>query len=618
MVSPSPQQNETSRSPYCWRTSILRKPRPSRWRAEVRKGTLRSMSRVWCAAHLLSLMVLLATCGCGGGMRNSGSSGGGNSQSGPTVTSFAVSPNIAAPGESVNFSWTTANATAFTTTPEIAQQNQPLTLSATAYSYDTSELSQTTTFQAVASTNSAQSPAVSTNLTIIPVTLSASATTVAAGQSVTLTYGGPNNGSTWALVVVGNNTPIPLPAPSSCDGNVCTGTYQTPPLGLTTTFQVTATGTAGGQANSSQVLVTVENPTTISLSASPATVPPGGAVTLSWTTTNAASVSIDQGVGQVAPPAPVNMGSYCCARPTQTTTYTATAISVYPGVLPTTATVTVTVSSGIPQVQHVVIVVLENLDYSDIVGSPNAPYINSLIPQGGLATNYYADVHPSIGNYFIMTTGIAYSTDDNFNGIVPIDNVVREFQAANISWKVYAQSLPSQGYLGGDVYPYLHRHNPISYLSDVQPPSRLNLNIVDSTQFQTDILAGHLPAYSFVVPDAEHDAHDCPGGGQNCTVGAKVAAADAWLSANISPLLANSAFQQSGLFILTTDESRTDNTNGGGRVATVLLGTHVKPGYQGGGLYEHKSLLGLSMTALGDANIPNGAGSAPQMTEFFH
>ncbi len=129
-------------------------------------------------------------------------------------------------------------------------------------------------------------------------------------------------------------------------------------------------------------------------------------------------------------------------------------------------------SSSIPQVQHFAIVVLENSNYGDIVGSPNAPYINSLIAQGGLAGNYYANIHPSIGNYFVMTTGVAYSIDDNFSGVVPIDNVVRELTAASKSWKVYAQSLPSQGYLGGDVYPYLRRHNPISYFSDVQPPSQ--------------------------------------------------------------------------------------------------------------------------------------------------
>ena len=96
-----------------------------------------------------------------------------------------------------------------------------------------------------------------------------------------------------------------------------------------------------------------------------------------------------------------------------------------------------------------------------------------------------------------------------------------------------------------------------------------------------------------------------------------MAAADTWLSANIAPLLADPAFQQSGIFVLTTDESRTDDTNGGGHVATILLGTGVKAGYQGTAQYDHRSLLGLSMTALGVSTIPNGAGSAPQMTEFF-
>jgi len=271
----------------------------------------------------------------------------------------------------------------------------------------------------------------------------------------------------------------------------------------------------------------------------------------------------------------------------------------------------------IPPMQHVAIVVLENSDYDDIVGSPSAPYINSLIAQGGLAANYYADVHPSIGNYFVMTTGVAYSVDDNFSGVVPIDNVVRELTAASKSWKVYAQSLPSQGYLGGDAYPYLRRHNPISYFSDVQPPAQLNMNIVDFSQLAADLSSGQLPAYIFIVPDAEHDAHDCPGGGSGCDIGTRVAAADNWLAANLPQLLSNAAFQQSGVLVLTTDESRNDDTHGGGRVATVLVGSHVKAGYIGNVQYDHRSLLGLSMTALGVSTIPNGAGSANQMTEFF-
>jgi acid phosphatase len=274
-------------------------------------------------------------------------------------------------------------------------------------------------------------------------------------------------------------------------------------------------------------------------------------------------------------------------------------------------------SGGIAQVQHVAIVVLENLDYSDIVGSASAPYLNSLISQGGLATNYYANVHPSIGNYFVMTTGEAYTTDDTFNGVVPVDNVVRELQAASKSWKVYAQSLPQQGYLGGDVYPYLRRHNPVSYFTDVQPPSQLNMDIVDFSQLAADLATSQLPAYSFIVPDAEHDAHDCPGGGSNCDVSTRIGAADTWLSANLPQLLTNAQFQQSGILVVTTDESRDDNTNGGGKVMTVLVGTSVKAGYQGTATYDHRSLLGLTLTALGVSTIPNGAGSATQMTEFF-
>jgi hypothetical protein len=59
-------------------------------------------------------------------------------------------------------------------------------------------------------------------------------------------------------------------------------------------------------------------------------------------------------------------------------------------------------------------------------------------------------------------------------------------------------------------------------------------------------------------------------------------------------------------------------TNGGGHVATVLLGTHVKAGYTGSAMtYDHRSLLSLSMKALGVPSSPNAADAAPQMAEFF-
>src|SRR5437764_4262520 len=70
-------------------------------------------------------------------------------------------------------------------------------------------------------------------------------------------------------------------------------------------------------------------------------------------------------------------------------------------------------SGTVPEFGHVVLVVEENHSYSDIIGNSGMPYLNSLASQYGLATQYYADTHPSIGNYFMLTTGQLVSNDDS-------------------------------------------------------------------------------------------------------------------------------------------------------------------------------------------------------------
>jgi acid phosphatase len=276
-------------------------------------------------------------------------------------------------------------------------------------------------------------------------------------------------------------------------------------------------------------------------------------------------------------------------------------------------------SSAIPQVQHVVIITLENTNYGDVIGTQNMPYLQSLLAKGALASQYYANSHPSIPNYFIMTTGLAITNDDSFSGMVTSDNAARELTAAGKTWKVYAESIPSRGYLGGDQGFYLRHHNPFSYFSDLQQSSSSADNIVPFSQFSADLSSGSFPNYSFVIPNAEDDAHSCADGSlTDCALSSRLQTADQWLQSNIAPLLANSSFQQSGLLLITFDESADDTTNGGGHVVTVLLGTHVKPGYTGSAAsYDHRSLLSLSMKALGVPTIPNGADAAPQMTEFF-
>jgi acid phosphatase len=246
------------------------------------------------------------------------------------------------------------------------------------------------------------------------------------------------------------------------------------------------------------------------------------------------------------------------------------------------------------------------------------PYFNSLASGRSLAANYFANTHPSIGNYFMLTTGNLQTNDDNFAGVVNSDNIVRALTTAGKSWKAYIESLPFAGYTGGDVFPYLKHHNPFAYLSDVVDSSSLAANMVPFTQFGTDVGSGSLPAFAFIVPNAEDDAHTCPGGGTNCADSDKLAAADAWLKANIDPLINSPAFAN-GVLVITWDEGdQSDAANGGGQVATVLAGPRVKTAFVSSTFFQHQSVMRLVLDTLGVNDHPGASASAPSMAEFLN
>src|SRR5437764_15054438 len=103
---------------------------------------------------------------------------------------------------------------------------------------------------------------------------------------------------------------------------------------------------------------------------------------------------------------------------------------------------------NVPVVAHVFVLVEENHSYTSIIGNPAMPFTNSLAQQYSLATQYYANRRNSLPNYFVLTTGDMVTTDDTFTGTFSSGNVVRAVTAAGKTWKVYAESLPSVGFLG--------------------------------------------------------------------------------------------------------------------------------------------------------------------------
>jgi acid phosphatase len=270
---------------------------------------------------------------------------------------------------------------------------------------------------------------------------------------------------------------------------------------------------------------------------------------------------------------------------------------------------------SIPAADHVFVVVLENHGFSQVMGSPAMPYLNSLATQHALATNYFADTHPSIGNYFMLTTGNIETNDDAFSGTVSSDNITQALAGAGKTWKAYMESLPTAGYTGADVYPYFKHHDPFVYMTDVL--SSQTGNVVPFSQLPADLNAGALPSFAFIAPNAENDAHDCPGGGSLCLDTDKLAAADTWLKNNIDPLIKSPALSNSVFMIVFDEALDIDIRNGGGQVAMVMVGSHVKAGFKSTTFFQHQSTLRLALDLLKVSDHPGNSATAPTMQEFF-
>ncbi len=257
-------------------------------------------------------------------------------------------------------------------------------------------------------------------------------------------------------------------------------------------------------------------------------------------------------------------------------------------------------TGAVPQFGHVVLVVEENSSYSQVIGSADMPYLNSLATQYGLATQYFANTHPSIGNYFMLTTGQFIISDDWFTGTVGADNIVHELLAAGKTWKSYAESR-------GDPVLYARRHDPLSYFADVVNSSTQMQNLTTFSQFKSDLANNTLPNFSFVVPNLVDDAHDGP-----------LSLADLWLQTNIGPLISNATFQNDGLLIIVFDEAAgSDSAHGGGHVAAVIVSSKAKQGFQSTTLYQHQSTLRLMLEGLRITTLPGSSSTAPDMGEFF-
>jgi hypothetical protein len=289
----------------------------------------------------------------------------------------------------------------------------------------------------------------------------------------------------------------------------------------------------------------------------------------------------------------------------------------------------------VPRVDHVFVVVEENQDFSCVIGNPSMAFLNGLAAKYAVATSYYANSHPSISNYFVLTTGQAIykgRLGDTRTEHVDVDNVVRELKLNGKTWRAYAEGVPGPGYMGGNIDSagYVKRHNPLAYFEkDISRDERGNL--APFSQFSEDLAQNRLANYSFIVPNLFDDGHSIKGtngrnqGSARCGDATALKQTDDWLKNIFSPLLASKVFEDSGILVITYDEASDDDESdgaghwGGGRVPTLLISSKVKPAYRSITHYHHESTLRLTLESLGldENHWPGGAKNAPSMAEFF-
>ena len=215
--------------------------------------------------------------------------------------------------------------------------------------------------------------------------------------------------------------------------------------------------------------------------------------------------------------------------------------------------------AAVPHYAHIVIVFEENHSYSQIIGSPSAPYINSLARSSVLFTDSHAITHPSEPNYMAFTSGSTYGlTGDPCPFSTSHANLGSELIAAGKSYSDYSESMPSQGYTGCTSGEYARKHNPATNYTDLPAASNKTW-----TAFPPSTSYGKLPTVSLVAPKLLDDMHD-----------GTVAQGDTWLKNHMSSYVTWAASHNS-LLIVTWDEN---DGSAGNQVATIFAGAHLRPG----------------------------------------
>ncbi len=244
-----------------------------------------------------------------------------------------------------------------------------------------------------------------------------------------------------------------------------------------------------------------------------------------------------------------------------------------------------------PTTSHVVVIVMENREYDDVISNRDAPYINRLARRYGLATASYGIRHPSLPDYLALTSGSTHGIDSDCTDChVSGPSIVDQLADVGLTWHAYMEDLPRPCFAGAGAGGYAKKHDPFMYYDAVTgDPSRCR-RVVPLERLSRDLRRGRLPTYSFISPNLCNDMHDC-----------SVGTGDRFLAHLVPTLLR--AVGPRGYVVLTWDEGTSDRGccggSRGGRIATIVAGRLVRRGGRARRAVDHYGVLRTIEDTLG-------------------
>jgi len=273
-------------------------------------------------------------------------------------------------------------------------------------------------------------------------------------------------------------------------------------------------------------------------------------------------------------------------------------------------------AADIPRFQHVFLFYFENEDFNAVIGNTRqAPFLNSLLPHASLLSDFFAEEHPSDGNYLAIAGGSTFGIplddplEENPQYTIRARNIGDLIDSAHETWRAYLQS--ADGPCDDTVHGYYWDDDmPMTYFADVRDrPGYCSAHLVPLQALRADLASpATTPNFAWVAPN---DCSDMEGCG--------IRAGDDFLATELGEIMRSAAWRtQRSLAIITFDEDGTDYQHPAQRIATILIGSaDVRQGYVSHVRYTHYSLLRTIEAALGLGTLTENDRYAQPVNDVF-